>query len=1432
MVKQLVSSASITLQDLSDAIISGTQPTNPKLDQLWIKRVDGKPDELYRWNGTAWVDQTLDLGKLDPDADGKIEKHDVTIGNMVDDSKLDVTERQEIKNKLVPIIGQDVADNLSALPDSGTIWNSGVGEITTIRKAAVNVGIKNTDTEYVAVTTAYGNLRTYLNAMTPVKPWDASATNKDKVITVTPSEWRSKWLDYYKSVQLLTTAIQTKLQGNIDGIIIGGEQLLDGTSFGDAVGWYSWASLGRIGVYDITGAGKSLYVETKDKTTGNQLDVAINTPVGLQTGSDKTIKVLKDQEYTISANIATSELGDTLDYTYILHTNSDDNMKINTLTVTSFPKIKPVYVGATNYYYHVTFTFKAKMDDDIRILIGGRTTRELKPSAGVTGYAWIRINELKVEKGNKATGWKPSQKDIDKLISDADAKAQKVTDSVNDMSIDSKLTPIEKIQLKTDYESITGEFDATLSSADAFNLTSSSERANYNTAYNSLKSFVDPLLVKMDETSNVNRTTFRQRFKDYYDTKAKLLKKISDTSKGLIDNVSNGRNLFINSTFYKGMTRWTQVGGVSIDQDVRYNGFPTFRSIQSGNASQVYRGAEQVNVPFEIGKQYTASFYAMTDDFNSFDDVLRIEIICEKDDNTRTATYRTDIDVKTLGNNNWGRFVCVSDPIPVGTTKIRVACRVFKNGRAWLACPMWEKGNVVSDFAISLEDVQDMISTTDTKAEESKNNIANMSSDSKLTPIEKVQLKKEWAVMAAEKPQYESLGNTFKATTELNAYINAYNTLNNTLNGTTGYLKNMQSTDTINGATFRAQFDDYYDKKSVLIKKVNQVIQGNIDNMEVKTANYVFNSTFKFGSSNWSGIDNVATRNVTTVKGLEGYGIYTGVRVTDATAFLTQIMKPEPFVATKGFVSTYINVKVLQTANNNKPRVYMRFAYDQGDPTTPKYYYAICNQDTVTDGWVRISLPFDTRSYTGKLIEVRVNLATADMTSADVEFAGVMVNLGDKLADWIPSVEDTVYGEIFVQGSAFEQTDKRRILKINGKEIYNESAGRGLRYTSIRRSNFNIVEDITYDVYGSDAERTNLANKINAVNDSVFVILSSWDAININGNLASAMTSIGASGSTMSGRVPFAFIGMKGLGRYNGLEQYTGIGSLFSPAQVSAKVTDGSLQGVNNNTGAADATMRQDLRITAPLPTSISLDANGITASTTTAGKYARLDYRGLFIAGGALQIEGGLTEQQLASGVARKMSYLDSNGLYTGQVNIGGSGTNGILSIKNSSNVEVVRGDTNGLYVKHGALTIERPDGAKFISNGIASFDFTVTSHEPDFRAAKIEQNGWWWQTKSSGGISDQSCNYYSFKRVGRYLKFRLGYYSGGGAGGVLIYAGDGKTVLWSRGFEHTNNQFEEEVTIDLGVPNFSLSAVYLVLNSYSLSYMYLRNLRCWIEG
>lgn len=1519
MVKQIIASSQITMTDLSDAIISGTQPTAPKLDQLWIKRVPPNPDQLFRWNGTAWVEQTLDLSKLDPDADGKIENHDITIGNMVDDAKLDITERQEVKNKLTPIIGAVVADATASLQNIDQLLATGVGEPVAVLKAATNVGIPTSDADYANLRTKYNNLSTYLNGLIPVKPWDASATNKDKVITVIPTDWRSKWLDYYKAVQVLTTAVQTKLQGNIENINVGVRNLLLDTS------------------------GTTM----KSDTGTNISDTVLKS---FQFAPD-TFEMIRGKEVSLSLTARTQIFskgtpspwaGMELSVTY------DDNEQV-WLPIRVEDKVATTQ-GWTRHSAVVTIKDKAIKAGYLNSLI-----RNVK--------GMIEIKEWQMEVGNKASNYKPAIEDIDKAIKDADKKAQDVTNSVNDMSLDSKLTPVEKIQLKTDYESITAEFNTTLTSADAFNLTSSSERVSYNAAYDVLKKYIDPLLVKMNETSDVDRTVFRQRFKDYYDTKAKLLKKISDTSKGLIDLTGQGNgNILRNSAWINSEKYWIKSANSATHTlellDNSFLGQKVYRQTVINETVDKWYAVYSDYFPAVANQTFTFSLFANTTDKTKLDKPAFL--IAEWFDKDGTRLLRGSVELAASTNNKWERF-SFTTTVPDTAVKGRLRFHLTRNGQIYYAKPMVQQGSFLGEWSPSYLDFS--LDEIDKNAEESKNNIADMSNDSKLTPLEKVQLKKEWGTMVAEKPQFEALANSLKITTELNDYINAYTTLNNTLNGTTGYLKNMQSTDDINAATFRTQFETYYAKQAALIKKVNQLIQGNIDGIQgtrnlilnskvtVTNTNYLINEyktsedfiegqdytlvvkgsvpsgqlfgiwlydgnhspamiditkadskfsegvyyiSFK-GSKRNSGdprvlrlynwrSENIAGKSAT----IEWVALYKGTKAfdwspapEDADIGKTNLFVDSEFKSSINWIMQDVSRQKVETgimpngvrhfqATVSVSPAYVDFTqFIEVEPNTEYTFsmnaggsfrtYFVENKADKTNTAIYkdnaliqsaawdMSAPRNTFTRTfktqpdTKIVRFIFRVQALDAGATGGRFALPKLEKGTTASEWTANPFDSTNGEIFIQGSGADQTDKSRQLTVNGVPVYNESIGRGLRLVTLRKDSLAVVDNILYDVYGNDTERNNLATKINSLGDNVFITLSSYDAIQFNTNLLTAMVAVGASGTILQGRVPYVFIGMKGLGRYNGLEQYTGIGSLFSPATISCKVVNGSIQGVNNNNGQSDTNVRQDLRLNAPLPTSILMDSKGITASGTDASKYARLDYRGLYIAGGAIQIDGGLDEGQLSSGVARKMSYLDSNGLYTGQVNIGGSGQNGILSIKNASNSEIVRGDTNGLTINNGAITIKRPDGAALIQNGQAVYNFAVTTHSPPFRGGNIDTRSWYYHTTKGLPFDRdlQVCDYIATQHTGRYMKMDVDFYTTVGNSGALVIVQAGKynpngseAIVAQIEITNTKPQPAYTISIDCGVPTYQRIGFYFCITSWSAGDVYARLVRPWMEG
>lgn len=182
---------------------------------------------------------------------------------------------------------------------------------------------------------------------------------------------------------------------------------------------------------------------------------------------------------------------------------------------------------------------------------------------------------------------------------------------------------------------------------------------------------------------------------------------------------------------------------------------------------------------------------------------------------------------------------------------------------------------------------------------------------------------------------------------------------------------------------------------------------------------------------------------------------------------------------------------------------------------------------------------------------------------------------------------------------------------------------------------------------------------------------------------------------------------------------------------------------VDPNTVKTGPRLKDDLNLTAPLPTSILMDANGITANTGTANKYARLDYRGLYILGGAIQIDGGLPDTQIASAATwnKNGTYIDSTGVYTGKVVASQIEATTLSSI--SANLGTVNAGTiNGVtiqssskfvggvlqYPAGGRLSFQNSNGVEvgaLYDQGLSFMGAKISATEADIRNLVVNGNG-----------------------------------------------------------------------------------------------------------
>lgn len=116
--------------------------------------------------------------------------------------------------------------------------------------------------------------------------------------------------------------------------------------------------------------------------------------------------------------------------------------------------------------------------------------------------------------------------------------AQTANNLLTDIANDNKLTAQEKQQAKKEWDIIVSEKPKNDASADKYSVA----KTTYTTAYNTLNSYITPLLASLIATSNITGSDFRAKFKAYYDARTDLLNAISAKAKTLADAAQTTAN--------------------------------------------------------------------------------------------------------------------------------------------------------------------------------------------------------------------------------------------------------------------------------------------------------------------------------------------------------------------------------------------------------------------------------------------------------------------------------------------------------------------------------------------------------------------------------------------------------------------------------------------------------------------------------------------------------------------------------------------------------------------------------------------------------------------------------------------------------------------------------------------------------------------------
>ena len=485
--------------------------------------------------------------------------------------------------------------------------------------------------------------------------------------------------------------------------------------------------------------------------------------------------------------------------------------------------------------------------------------------------------KMKFEVGTKPTDYSPSWDDIKgdqtaleeyiKQVEEQAKQAQQEAENakneaenansvIADMSNDNMLTANEKQQILLQWEEIKTEYPINLDQANKFNVSTT----QYTTAYNALKSYLDPLLADITKTSVIIGSTMRSTFNTYYDRRttllnrvAELAKQVADQAKNTADKVDDDLNN-IGGYNYIGFSSGDHMYPRLMIKNVGYYYVPSTTSTEfvGDMVCLKPKTATVTSVQYDVGNANASVADVGLANYR-MKEVKTGQWLTASANLKVVGTGTAYLTIFTLENGSWKASYSDRVSASQGVTRVVAQRQVtdattgillrvegtnvsevhFGNAQleVGIRSTPWKKSdidiqedinNVADKLSDDIKEVQDnankaQADATKAQSDATKANqaIADLSNDNLVTPNEKLDLKKEWEIIVAEKPKNDAQADKFGVSKV--AYGTAYTALDT-------YLKPILASTTTNsaivGQTMRDTFKAYYTARTDLLNAV------------------------------------------------------------------------------------------------------------------------------------------------------------------------------------------------------------------------------------------------------------------------------------------------------------------------------------------------------------------------------------------------------------------------------------------------------------------------------------------------------------------------------------------------------------------------------------------------------------------------------------
>jgi Prophage endopeptidase tail len=208
------------------------------------------------------------------------------------------------------------------------------------------------------------------------------------------------------------------------------------------------------------------------------------------------------------------------------------------------------------------------------------------------------------------------------------------------------------------------------------------------------------------------------------------------------------------------------------------------------------------------------------------------------------------------------------------------------------------------------------------------------------------------------------------------------------------------------------------------------------------------------------------------------------------------------------------------------------------------------------------------------------------------------------------------------------------------------------------------------------------------------------------------------------------------------------------------------------------------------------------------------------------------------ARGIATEL--LTAGAIYTNNIKIVGKddyfywdGT-GLYAINPDDTAQRVVLRSNGLFIRKGAITIERDDGYAIVNNGKLNLEFSVQFAPTGWRSSEVQQAGIYVQTEDT---TKRFIQYGRFRHDSRYLRIIVGQrVVQSGETCILTVERTGNKGVYVTSTETTTStdweNTEKRLSVDLGIPTGDEIAFYVMLRSKNGTPVQAYVLGAYLEG